>query len=99
MRSRYYGKNPLCPTGPVLFGKAVASNCEPEDLVVGESEWIPPHPELSEVISERSHGFVFKDKLVALRRKRGGGPLSEIGINGGNNYNEFWNSQDVYVIS
>lgn len=97
VKSQYYGKNALCPTGPVLFGKAIAASCEPEDLVVGDSRWIEPGPDLKGIIHQRSHAFVFRNKLVALTRKRGGRPISDIGITGGNTYPEMWSAGDVYA--
>lgn len=99
MKASYYGKNSLCPTGPVLFGKAIARTCEPEDLIVGKSVWINPTENLKGLITERSHGFLFGNRLVAVKRKRGGSPLSTIGIAGGNDYNEMWDSRDIYETS
>ena len=32
VKRRYYGLTALCPTGPALFGKALAQTCEAEDL-------------------------------------------------------------------
>jgi hypothetical protein len=97
VKAEYYGKNSLCPTGPTLFGKAISRTCEPEELIVGTSVWISPNGVLKEVVTEKSHGFLFDNKLVALKRKRGGRPLSEIGISGGNDYNDMWQSKSIYA--
>lgn len=97
VKAEYYGKNSLCPTGPTLFGRAIARTCEPEELIVGSSVWVNPTEALKGIITERSHGFVFDNKLIALRRKRGGRPLSEIGIKGGNDYSNLWQSKNIYA--
>lgn len=94
----YYGMNSLCPTGPAVFGKAVASTCYPEDVIVGDSKWIAPRDKLNQLITENSHGFVFRNKVVAIRRKRGGGSLAEVGITGGNQYPEMWSLRKIYGV-
>ncbi len=98
VKAEYYGPTSLCPTGPTLFGKAVASTCDAEDMIVGYSRWIAPSPPEQEnaLIRETSHGLVFGNRLIAVRRKRGGGPLSELGIEGGNQYPEMWTARQVY---
>lgn len=97
VRSEYYGPTNLCPTGPTLFGKAIAMSCSPDDLTVGDSRWIRPSAKLKGIMTDVSHGFVFRDRIVAVQRKRGGAPLSDIGIIGGNNYSEMWASRGVYA--
>ncbi len=97
VRNRYYGKTFLCPTGPTSFGKAIATSCDGDDLVTGDSVWcsdIPGHPGL---IAEASHGFAFENLLVAVKRKRVSDPVSELGISGGNEYREMWQNRDIYA--
>jgi hypothetical protein len=98
VRNEFYGCSSLSPTGPDLFGKAIALTCEPEDLTTGDSVFaIPQAPSGSkQVVTEVSHCFVFLDKLHAVKRKRIGGALSELGISGGNSYNDLWVSRDIY---
>jgi hypothetical protein len=96
VKRRYYGASCLCPTGPVAFGKAVAESCLAEDLFVGDSvrcNQVHGHPGL---ITPGTHGFAFQDRVVAVKRKRGGGPVAEIGIAGGNTYYEMWERRDIY---
>lgn len=97
VKRRYYGASFLCPTGPVAFGKAIAESCLAEDLFSGDSmmlDQVPGHPGL---IDGASHGFVFQDRVVAIKRKRGGGPLSELGVGGGNDYRAMWQRRDIYA--
>ena len=99
VKERYYGNSSLCPTGPALFGKAIASTCRAEDLIVGDSRWYSPELPLrpNSIVRERSHCFIYDNELVAIRRKRGAGSLSEIGIHGGNEYYKMWAKEDVYL--
>lgn len=98
VRRGYYGRNSLCPTGPALFGKAVATRCQAEDLIVGDSRWVHPRPPLAQLITQGSHGFVFRSKLIAVTRKKGGGSIAELGIQGGNQYAEMWAAREVYDV-
>ncbi len=96
VKNRYYGSTPLCPTGPVLFGKAIASTCDPNEVILGECKTINPTGDLTKFISEPSTSFMFRNNLVATKRKRGGGPQTELGLKGGNSYLDAWNRRDIY---
>ena len=97
VRREYHGPTALCPTGPTLFGKAVALTCDPEDLIVGEAaRLILPRSGNAGPEQKPSHCLLHAKELVAIKRKRGGGPLSELGIGGGNRYNRLWRSREVY---
>lgn len=98
VKARYYGKSCLCLTGPTLFGKAIASSCSAEQIVAGDSRWVAPQEKLKKLITEQSHSFVFRNKIIAIRRKRGAGSLDELGVTGGNTYYDMWVSRDVYEI-
>jgi hypothetical protein len=92
-RTRYRGASPLCPTGPVLFGKALAMHCEPDQIHLGE---------VSNVSGRNtSEALVFVDtadgRLVAHRTKSMAG-LRELGLQGGvNNYNDFYHARVTYA--
>lgn len=97
VKREYYGPTALCPTGPTVFGKAIALTCDPEDLVVGEAAWLAFQPPGAlEPSSKPSHCLLHDKELVAVKRKRGGGPMSELGIGSGNRYNRLWRSGEVY---
>ena len=97
VKNRHYGTSVLCPTGPVSFGKAIAMTCEPEDLIVGDSLYFTPPPGQGPLESVGSHCFVFGEEFVAVKRKRGGGPQSDLGITGGNEYVDLWYKRDIYA--
>lgn len=97
VKRQYYGPTALCPTGPTLFGKAIAMTCDAEDLIVGEAVWLTLPPSGgAEPSQEPSHCLQHGKELVAIKRKKGGGPLSELGISSGNRYNRLWRSGEVY---
>jgi Glycosyltransferase sugar-binding region containing DXD motif len=98
VRKGYYGNSSLCPTGPTLFGKAVAISCDPEDIITGESNrYEPPKGTAQTLVTERSQCFVFNRALVAIRRKRGTCPMSELGVQGGNEYHKMWVARQIYA--
>ena len=33
---RWYGRTPLCPTGPALYGEAIATNNRGKNLIIGD---------------------------------------------------------------
>ncbi|TIV71758.1 MAG: hypothetical protein E5V89_08605 [Mesorhizobium sp.] len=94
VKLEYYGPTALCPTGPTLFGKAIALTCEPEDLIVGEAVQLPLAN--GESTTRPGHALSHDGELVAIKRKRGGKPISQLGIGGGNRYNRLWRSREVY---
>ena len=98
VKNRYYGSSSLCPTGPISFGKAIATTCEAEDLAVGDSIYFTPPPGQGPLESVRSHCFVYGKDFIAVKRKRGGEPQSELGIVGGNEYADLWRNRDIYGI-
>jgi len=97
VRKRYYGSTPLCPTGTVLFGKALALTCEPDEIRMGWARWVQPAGKLAGLLSETNIGFFDGQTLIAVKRKKGGGPQTELGIRGGNDYTVLWKQRSVYA--
>ncbi|HYD61876.1 MAG TPA: glycosyltransferase [Noviherbaspirillum sp.] len=92
-QSRYRGTSPLCPTGPVLFGKAIAMHCSPDQIHLGEVTNVAAR--------ETTESLVFVDAtdghLVAYRAKTKAG-LTELGLcDGVNNYNDFYCAGVIYA--
>lgn len=92
VRRRYYGPSAIAPTGPTLFGKAIALTCEPEEVNIGEC-FRPPHGGNS----ARCLIDTNADKLVAVSRKSIAGSLEELGISNGNSYGDLWHAQNIYA--
>ena len=104
VKRRYYGSTSLCPTGPVVWGKALAMTCDAEELLSGlaslqvraKVQLMVPGLELPD--GERIHTQTLKDEMIAVKRKRYKSPgLTELGITDGNTYRQFWRDRDVYV--
>lgn len=96
--NRFYGKNPLYPTGPVLLGRAFlkvmasrGSSLSADNQYVGLCKCVTPEVEMLNVTYVSREGDV-----VALRNKKQGGDLRHIGLLTGNNYNEIWDNRQVY---
>lgn len=103
VRRGYLGPTPLCPTGPALFGQALAMGCEAQDLVTGAAALIErpilktlvPRVELP--VDDRLHALVLGQDVVAIKRKRMGSPgLAGFGVRDGNGYADLWARRDVY---
>eukprot|EP01037_Dinobryon_pediforme_P026568 gene26568-29133_t len=90
VRNRYFGPTMLCPTGPTVFGRAIAMTCDPDELVVGDSGWLAPNQLPPGMLNGPSHCFVREKDVFAVRRKNGAGTLAEIGLFGGNDYRKLW---------
>lgn len=103
VKRRYYGLTPLCPTGPVIFGKALATTCEAEELITGNAQLLDREsaaqriPDFSLPKGERIHCQFLKETLVAIKRKPLLSPgLASMGVSTGNVYRELWIGRGVY---
>jgi hypothetical protein len=104
VKSGYYGSTNLCPTGPALFGKALAETCNPEELITGISvatlreQLGKEFPGLALPDAPRAHCLRFGRKVViAIKRKRiGVSGLGSLGIAGSDDYAALWNDRAVY---
>jgi hypothetical protein len=89
-RSRYYGKESLCPTGPVLFGREIARWVEPHQISLGE---------VITVNDDHAHhtlGFLSETgSLVAIRRKWSDG-ISSLGVKVPPSYGEIYQAKEIY---
>ncbi len=97
VRNRYFGPTMLCPTGPTVFGRAIALTCDPDELVVGDSGWLTPNQLPPGMLNGPSRCFVKGKDVFAVRRKNGAGTLTEIGLLGGNDYRNLWLARDIYI--
>lgn len=95
---KFYGKTPLYPTGPVMFGRAIAlamaehgQSNEADDQWIGEYRWTTPEGAMkNDAYISPSH------KLIAFRTKLIPGDLSHLGLIGTNNYKDIWSSRKMY---
>lgn len=93
VRQGYYGTNPLCPTGPNLFGFELANSTPLEQIVSGETVRINRNP--------TTHSYVYLNnsgEVLATNVKRGIG-LGSLGLGFKQDYNELYSQKKIYAIS
>ena len=89
--NEYYGESSLCPTGPVVWGRAVASLGMRKGFVFGD------HMHLTPGMHENNSAAVLPDgTILAFGKKSAAGNLSSLGAAGTNNYVQMWAERDVY---
>ena len=85
VRQRNIGKNPLFPTGPTVFGRAIAKASQNCVIMLGDLKW-------SRYVRSK---YLFEDGSLIGRGKRNL-PQHRPVIRGGNSYRRMWESKDVY---
>ena len=91
IRQENYGLTPLCPTGPSLWGRAIALTGADKSIIFGDSIELTP---LHNIMNK---AMVLPDgTILAFKKSAAGGDLQSLGATGTNNYNEFWHSRSVY---
>jgi len=84
---RFYGKDPLFPTGPSVLGRAVANRSLEARVQIGDYWWL----------KRRRNKYTLPDRGVVARCKVGGRYLGGVsGVPEGNNYKEMWHEGSIY---
>ena len=97
---QWYGRTPLCPTGPALFGESIATQNRGKKILFGylDRPMIPftkkNFPYLKRYV--KANFRLPDDKAFSLVKPAQGGDLKSLGVDGSNNYNQFWKSNSVY---
>lgn len=96
-QKRFYGANPLYPTGPVLFGRVVAAAmAEKGQSEEADDQWIGVARQLTPGAGEPNLCLIAPDgTLIAHRTKGEGGDMRSLGL-AVNDYNTFWGLRRVY---
>lgn len=90
-KSGYYGYNPLCPTGPNLFGKALAQMMNLSEFMTGETIKVNKNP--------LTHSFAYllpNGEVCAVNVKNGSG-LASLGTKHNDNYNQHYENKTIYM--
>jgi hypothetical protein len=91
-KNKYYGKTPIDPTGPNLFGKVIASLGDSLNIIYGK------HEELTSNYIKKNKALVLPDGHILVFCKNGvDADLSSLGGKGVNNYGELWRDRKIYV--
>lgn len=92
VNNKFYGQTPLCPTGPSLWGRALAITGLDSGVLFGDAiELTPNH-------KRKNKAMILPDgTILAYKKPSGGGDLRSLGATGTNNYNIFWREKRVYT--
>lgn len=86
----YYGFNPLCPTGPNLFGRCIATHSRLDELEAGEAIKINKNP------STPSLAYILPNgEILAVSCKLGAG-LRSLGAPFHEDYNDIYAKKGIY---
>ena len=99
-RTNWYGRTPLCPSGPALFGEAIAENNREQKIIYGDL--IRPNipftrknlPILYRIFKAKF--YLPNGKPFALLKPAKGGDLKKLGVRSSDNYNDYWKNKDIY---
>ncbi len=100
-REKWYGRTPLCPTGPALFGEAIAKENRGKNISFGylERPMVPftnkNFPYFKRII--KASFRLENNRKFALLKPSAGGDLKNLGVKGANNYNDYWKTGKVYA--
>ena len=99
-KENWYGRTPLCPTGPALYGEAIVKYNRGKNIIFGDLIR-PMIPFTRKNFPYFKH--IFKSKFIlpshntiGIVKPSKGGDLKSLGVKGGNNYNYYWHSKSVY---
>lgn len=87
VRRRFYGKDPLFPTGPSVLGRAIANRSLEARVQIGDYWWL----------KRRRNKYTLPGQGVIARGKVGGRYLGGVSqVPGGNDYNLMWRERTIY---
>lgn len=87
---KFYGETPLCPTGPNLIGRCLATHAKIEDIEVGETVKISRNSQIHSFAHIPQNG-----EILAVNAKIGAG-LSSLGAPFCEDYGEIYRKKGVY---
>ena len=96
-KNNFYGLNSTCPTGPMVFGKALLNYAPHPGLIPGYFMQLTPghrQKNLAYILPEGDIAAFHKSTWHDASPK--GGDLSAFGLAGSNNYNRMWENNDIY---
>lgn len=92
-RINFYGKSPLCPTGPSLLGQCLAEMGSDASRIFGE------HVHLTPGYQKKNPAFILPDGTIYCKRgELNFNSLADFGISGSNNYTKMYCERDIYHI-
>ena len=95
-KKEYYGRHPVCPTGPGVLGRAFAMNGIASSHVIGEFTALTPYYEHKNRSYILPNGEIFALHKNAWFTKSIAGELESFGGEGTNNYVEMYHKREIY---
>lgn len=87
----FYGVNALCPTGPNLFGQAIAAHGSNTCNLFGDVLFLTP------LHGKKNKAFVLPDgEIFSFFKPTDGGDISQLGVLGANNYVSLYGERNIY---
>lgn len=94
----HYGAGPLHPTGPVLFGRAIAMAMLERTALDGvDDQWIG-EVRFAPDGSGTTHHVAPGGTLISINTKAGRS-LGQMGLEGSNSYGEAWAKREIYEVT
>lgn len=88
IEARYYGITPLSPTGPSVFGQAVAIHGERQETALGAYMDLTPMQDRDNLAYVGGDGWIW----AAVKDE----PPGFLAVDGSNHYNDLWHQRRVY---
>ena len=93
----YHGINPLCPTGPYVWGQAIAMTKPAPFTLFGDFiELTPAHPIKNRAVVLPNGKIIAYYKPIGVQGARTS--LEQLGVKGCNDYSKMWHDKEVYSI-
>lgn len=95
-KNEYYGRHPVCPTGPGVLGRALAINGIQPGNIIGEFTALTPHYE------NKNRSYILPNgEIIALHKnawfpQSRGGEIKSFGCEGTNDYVEMYTNKNIY---
>ena len=91
IRKRWYGTYPLCPTGPNLFGRALAIHGPDSAVITGMYTFLTPNHAM------KNPGYILPDGTIFALGKQYPAQLSQVAGEKDFEYNRLFYNQNVYA--
>ena len=95
-RNKFYGVNPLSPTGPTLLGKLVAKYVPSVFCHYGHFMQLTPWHNRKNRAYVGPEGDIFAYHKTAWNPGSSAGSLDQMGAKGVNDYTKMWFAKEVY---
>ena len=97
-RSKFYGSDSMSPTGPGVFGRAIAIHGKNKNLYDGQFIQLTPQHAQSNKAYILQDGTIFAwHRSHFTDNPNDMNDLSSFGLKGGNDYRILWRDRNVYV--